>query len=109
MSEPIFWRGIANATLADAVACTDAQVPPGTDLSMPVRWIAPLEDAEPGALVFFDHPKYQDALATTRATACFVTERYAAIVPSGESFRACARHALSGELAAGLFVWLDRH
>ncbi|WP_020176460.1 UDP-3-O-(3-hydroxymyristoyl)glucosamine N-acyltransferase [Methyloferula stellata] len=83
MSEPIFWRGILNATLGDVVAWTYTKAPPGAMLSTPVHWIAPLEDAEPGTLVFFDHPKYQDALATTRATACLVTQRNAALVPPG--------------------------
>jgi UDP-3-O-[3-hydroxymyristoyl] glucosamine N-acyltransferase len=82
MGEPIFWRGIANATLADVIAWTGAQAQAGADLSPRIFWIAPLEDAEPGSLVFFDHPKYMDALATTRATACFVTPRYAALVPA---------------------------
>jgi len=82
MSEPIFWRGIPNATLGDVAAWTGVNVPEGANLSSPISWIAPLEDAEPGALVFFDHPKYQDALATTRATACFIKQHYAALVPS---------------------------
>jgi UDP-3-O-[3-hydroxymyristoyl] glucosamine N-acyltransferase len=82
MSEPIFWRGIPDATLGDVIHWTGLQAPAGADLSLPVFWIAPLEDAEPGSLVFFDHPKYQKALETTRATACFVAPRYAALVPS---------------------------
>ncbi len=82
MTEPIFWRGIPHATLGDVIAWTSARAQPDTDLTQPVRWVAPLEDAEPGALVFFDHPKYQAALATTRATGCFVAPRYAALVPT---------------------------
>jgi UDP-3-O-[3-hydroxymyristoyl] glucosamine N-acyltransferase len=82
MSEPIFWRGILNATLGDVVVWSGAQAPADADLTRPVLWIAPLEDAEPGTLVFFDHPKYLEALTKTRATACFVTPRYAAHVPS---------------------------
>jgi UDP-3-O-[3-hydroxymyristoyl] glucosamine N-acyltransferase len=82
MSEPIFWRGIPHATLGDVVHWTGAQPPADADLSQAVLWIAPLEDAEPGCLVFFDHPKYREALASTRATACFVAQRHAALVPS---------------------------
>jgi len=83
MGEPIFWRGIANATLADVVAWTGVHAQAGADFSLPVFWVAPLEDAEPGCVVFFDHPKYRDALAATRATACFVTPHHASLVPAG--------------------------
>jgi UDP-3-O-[3-hydroxymyristoyl] glucosamine N-acyltransferase len=83
MSEPVFWRRFVSATLADVVAWTGAQAAAGSDLSFAVRSISPLEDAEPDALVFFDNPKYRDALATTRAVACLVAPRNAALVPTG--------------------------
>ena len=46
-----------------------------------VENVAPLDEAGPGSLTFFDNSKYLDDLAVTHALACFVPPRFAARVP----------------------------
>ncbi len=84
MSEPIFFRAALQPSLADVCAWTGAVAAPHLDLgSFVVSWFAPIEAAGAGALVFFENPKYLEALRTTRATACLVAPRFAADVPEG--------------------------
>jgi len=58
-------------------------LPDGTDGEFLLRGVAPLENAGPGDLAYMDNPAYVGALATTKATACLVTPRFASKVPSG--------------------------
>lgn len=60
---------------------TGAKVTDAADLSRLICGAAHLEDAEPGDIAFFDHPKQLAVLEATSATACFVTARHAASVP----------------------------
>jgi UDP-3-O-[3-hydroxymyristoyl] glucosamine N-acyltransferase len=64
-------------TVADIIAWTDARPSEDADLTAPIRGVAPLESAAVGDLVFLDNPQYASALATTGATACLVSPRFA--------------------------------
>ncbi|MDB5509036.1 MAG: UDP-3-O-(3-hydroxymyristoyl) glucosamine N-acyltransferase [Hyphomicrobiales bacterium] len=97
MSDPVFFRRAASLSLSDIVEITGAKAASG-DLSATVDGIAPLDAGVPGTLVFLDNPKYAGDLAGTHATACLVTERFAARVPAGtvalvtpEPYAACAK------------------
>lgn len=83
MSDPVFFRSAQHVTLADVLAWTGAKLvgvaEPG---AIRITRVAPLDMAGPGALTFFDNAKYLAALAATRATACIVSERFAALVPA---------------------------
>jgi UDP-3-O-[3-hydroxymyristoyl] glucosamine N-acyltransferase len=82
MSEPIFFRAALQPSLADICAWTGAKAPSHVDLeSCIVSRLAPIEEAGADTLVFFENPKYLEALRTTRAAACFVVPRFAAQVP----------------------------
>lgn len=82
MSDPVFFRAASPPRLADILSWTGARAIGVTDLERcVVAHVAPLDEAGPGDLAFFDNPKYLDALLATRALACFVTERFAARVP----------------------------
>lgn len=81
MSDPIFFRPALRPSLADVVAWTGAAAPAGADLTMPVEDAAPLDEAGPASLTFFDNPKYLDALAATSALACFVAPRFTGRLP----------------------------
>ena len=84
MSEPIFFRAALQPSLADVCAWTGAVAAPHLDLgAFVVSWVAPIEAAGANALVFFENPKYLEALRTTRATACLIAPRFAADVPEG--------------------------
>jgi UDP-3-O-[3-hydroxymyristoyl] glucosamine N-acyltransferase len=47
----------------------------------PIAAVAALDAARPGDLTFYDHARCRAALADCRATACFVRERHAALLP----------------------------
>ncbi len=98
MSDPTFWRRGDAPTLADIVAWTGAKAAASADLSINIRGVAPLEAARAGDVVFLDNPKYADALAKTRASACLLSQRFADRLPAGvvglvtpEPYRAFAR------------------
>jgi UDP-3-O-[3-hydroxymyristoyl] glucosamine N-acyltransferase len=104
MSDPVFFRSAPHITLADILAWTGAswigaKAPGAADpAAIAIDRVAPLDTAGPGALTFFDNPKYLDALAATRASACVVAPRYADRVPGGtlalvtsEPYRALAK------------------
>ncbi|QXX73653.1 UDP-3-O-(3-hydroxymyristoyl)glucosamine N-acyltransferase [Methylovirgula sp. HY1] len=82
MSDPVFFRAASRPRLADILSWTGARASGISDLEARiVAHVAPLDEAGPSDLAFFDNPKYLDALLATRAMACFVTERFAARVP----------------------------
>jgi UDP-3-O-[3-hydroxymyristoyl] glucosamine N-acyltransferase len=81
MNEPTFFRTARQLSLADILALTGARVPDGADTALRIRRVVPLEEARAGDLSFFTHPRYREALAATRACACFVRPRHAALVP----------------------------
>ncbi len=83
MNEPVFFRKAPAPTLADIIAQTGARAPEGAVLSLVITGVGPLDAAGPGELSFLDNPKYVEQLATTRATAVFVGERYAGRTPDG--------------------------
>ena len=100
MNEPVFFRRAPAPTLAQIIAETGARAPEGTDLSQVIEGLGPLDTAGPGELSFLDNPKYVEQLASTRATAIFIGERYAARTPQGvialvaaDPYRAFARIA----------------
>ena len=83
MTEPVFFRRALTPTLADIIAKTGAKAPEGADLSLVITGVGPLDTAGPGDMTFLDNPKYADQLASTRASAVFIGERYAARTPEG--------------------------
>jgi len=83
MSDPVFWRYLSEPSLRDIVDWTRAEVTASADLAQTIRRIAPLEDAEPDCLAFFENAKYKEALRNTRAGACFVAPSFASLVPAG--------------------------
>jgi UDP-3-O-[3-hydroxymyristoyl] glucosamine N-acyltransferase len=98
MSDPVFFRRAGSLTIGEILALTGAKLLREADLSAEIAAVAPLDQGVPGTLVFLDNPKYADDLRMTRATACFVSQRYADRVPestaalvTGEPYAACAK------------------
>ena len=83
MNDPVFFRPALAPTLAEIAQWTGATLAPGCDSSLVINAIAPIDSAQPGALTFLDNPKYATALTQTRASACLLTQRHAAAVPTG--------------------------
>lgn len=82
MSSPVFFRRACTPTIDDIIAWTGAALEAG-DRSLPIDGVAPLDQAQSGALTFLDNPRYAADLARTRATACLVAARHAGDVPPG--------------------------
>jgi UDP-3-O-[3-hydroxymyristoyl] glucosamine N-acyltransferase len=79
VSKPFFCA--VEKSLADIVACAGAEAAEGTDLSLLIRGVAPLDEAGPGELSFLDLPQDAALLQTSHATACFVAPRHAPLMP----------------------------
>jgi UDP-3-O-[3-hydroxymyristoyl] glucosamine N-acyltransferase len=83
MAESNFFPQSRTLNLRQVAEMAHVALPDGTDGEFLLRGVAPLESAGPGDLAYMDNPAYVEALAATKATACLVTPRYAAKVPSG--------------------------
>ncbi|MER8429546.1 LpxD N-terminal domain-containing protein [Mesorhizobium caraganae] len=58
-------------------------LPPSADSTTRLQSGASLETAQSWHIAYIDHARYANALRTTKAGACFVSERFAHIVPAG--------------------------
>ncbi|TYC58616.1 UDP-3-O-(3-hydroxymyristoyl)glucosamine N-acyltransferase [Rhodobacterales bacterium] len=88
MSEPRFFDVPVPVSLADIASWGDAEIVRG-DASLEITSVAPLEDAGPGALVFFDNTAYLKQLETTSAAACLVGKRFKDKIPEGVAVIVC--------------------
>ena len=82
MAQPIFFEQPPSSTLADIAALTKAHLVDASRGGQQIRGLASLDEAGPMHLTFFDNPKYADQLASTKAGACLVSERFEATVPA---------------------------
>jgi UDP-3-O-[3-hydroxymyristoyl] glucosamine N-acyltransferase len=83
MSQSRFFEAPSGMTVGEIVALTGAQPQAGTDLSHRISNIAPLDGAGAGDVSYIESSKYRDALKSTRAGACFMTERFEPDAPKG--------------------------
>jgi UDP-3-O-[3-hydroxymyristoyl] glucosamine N-acyltransferase len=83
MSEPLFFQSAAALTVGEIATLTGAEPRAAADVARRISNIAPLDRAGPGDLTFLDNPKYVGELATTRAGACLIGERFEKDVPTG--------------------------
>ena len=98
MSDPVFFRRAGALTIGEIIELTGAKPLREVDLTAQIEAVAPLDQGVPGTIVFLDNPKYVDDVRMTRATACFVGQRYADRVPemtialvTSEPYAACAK------------------
>src|SRR6266478_1046492 len=82
MAQPRFFEQPPWSTLADIAALTKARLVDPSRGGQQVRGLASLDEAGPMHLTFFDNLKYADQLASTKAGACLVSERFEARVPA---------------------------
>ena len=83
MAQPTFFEQPPSSTLAGIAALTEAFLVDASRGGRQIKGLASLDEAGPMHLTFFDNLKYADELATTRAGACLVSERFEASVPPG--------------------------
>jgi UDP-3-O-[3-hydroxymyristoyl] glucosamine N-acyltransferase len=82
MAQPTFFEQPPSSTLADIAALTGSHLVDASRSGQQVRGLASLDEAGPMHLTFFDNLKYADQLASTKAGACLVHERFEARVPA---------------------------
>jgi UDP-3-O-[3-hydroxymyristoyl] glucosamine N-acyltransferase len=70
-------------TIEEIAALTRAKPRAGDPLDRRISNIAPLDTAVAADISFLDKPKFLDALAVTRAGACFISPRFEAQAPPG--------------------------
>lgn len=83
MSDPHFFATPKPATIAEICAWTGATVADESVSAVVIGGVGPLDTAGRGEVTFLDNKKYIGDLAGTRASACFVQDRFAAQVPEG--------------------------
>jgi UDP-3-O-[3-hydroxymyristoyl] glucosamine N-acyltransferase len=82
MAQPTFFEQPPLSTLADIATLTKAHLADPSRGGQQIRGLASLEEAGPMHLTFFDNLKYADQLASTKAGACLVSNRFEASVPA---------------------------
>jgi UDP-3-O-[3-hydroxymyristoyl] glucosamine N-acyltransferase len=103
MSDPIFFPPMTELPLEQITALSGGELQRG-DPALMITRVAPLEDAGPGSLVFFDNVKYLDKLGTTQASACIVAQKHVAKVPENVAVIVCKDPYRAWALVlAGLF------
>ena len=104
MNQPEFFPNAIAPTLEQIAEWTGATIADGSDPQLVVRYLAPLDDAGPGALVFLDNPKYADALGDCAASACLIGQKHAGRVPAGMAAVICTNPYRSyAEVAGRMF------
>jgi UDP-3-O-[3-hydroxymyristoyl] glucosamine N-acyltransferase len=82
MPDPRFFEDLGPVDLADLAAMADAELRDGSAGKTPIRAAAPLGRAVSGDVAFLSDRRYLAELAETKASACFLTEAQAAMVPA---------------------------
>jgi UDP-3-O-[3-hydroxymyristoyl] glucosamine N-acyltransferase len=100
MSEPLFYQCGAGLTVSEIASFTGAELRGSVLPERRISNIAALDLAGPGDLAFLDNAKYLEALTTTSAGACLISERFVSNAPDGlpllvsaEPYRAFVRVA----------------
>jgi UDP-3-O-[3-hydroxymyristoyl] glucosamine N-acyltransferase len=83
MPDPRFFEDLGPVTLQDLAALTGAELTQPKAAGQAVRAVAVLDQAGPETITFLSDPRHADALRESRAGACFVSAKAAAVVPEG--------------------------
>ena len=83
MADPRFFRRMGPFTLAELAAISGAEPAGDRSRSAPFEDVAPLQDAGPDEVGFFDNPRYLAAYRKSAAGACVVSPEAVAQAPAG--------------------------
>ena len=83
MTERDFFKRPSGLTVGEIAALTGAEPRNGARLDHLITNVAPVDLAGPADLTFLDTVKYADALPSTHAGACLMSERFERQAPSG--------------------------
>lgn len=103
MADPRFFERAGPFRLGDLAARCGAQLADESHAARTVSDVAALDQAGPGQLTFLDNPKYAEALPQTRAEACILHAKHAALAPAGTALLIAPNPYLSYARAAQLF------
>lgn len=103
MADPRFFQRAGPFTLGDLATRCGARLADAEQATRAVDDVAPLDQAGPGQLAFLDNVKYADAFAATKAGACIVHEKHAALAPAGVALLLSGKPYLSYARAAQIF------
>lgn len=81
MEHPGFFVRAGPYTLKEVAQSCDSKLVESADLDAEILDVRPLDKAETGHVSFIDNPKYLAQLEVTKATACFVGEKFQGRVP----------------------------
>ena len=81
MADRPFFDRPPGLTVGEIAKLTGAEPRPGADLAHRITDIAPIDLAGPSDLTFFYNPKFVAELASTRAGACLMAQRFEARAP----------------------------
>ncbi len=103
MADPRFFHKEGPFTLGDLASRIEATVHTGSDKTVSIQDVAPLDTAGVGEISFLDNPKYVDAFAATAATACIVGRKFIEKAPDGVALLVSDQPYRSYALAAQCF------
>jgi UDP-3-O-[3-hydroxymyristoyl] glucosamine N-acyltransferase len=83
MPDPRFFEDLGPLALQELAALSGAQLKDDAAGGTPIRAAAPLGRASTGEVAFLSDRRYLAELSETRASACFLTEAHASMVPAG--------------------------
>ncbi len=85
MPDPRFFRREKPKSLVELAALTGAAISQGSNSSLLIEDVAPLDQASKQAISFLDNIKYKDQFTATKAGACIVAPPMAEHAPEGLS------------------------
>ncbi|WP_417689487.1 UDP-3-O-(3-hydroxymyristoyl)glucosamine N-acyltransferase [Roseibium sp.] len=88
MTDPVFFPAPAPVSLSEIAEWAAAEIVRG-DAALEITGVAPVEDAVPGSLVFFDNTAYLDKLAETKAAGVLIGRKHKDKVPEGTAVLVC--------------------
>ena len=103
MADPRFFEREGPFSLGELASRIEAKVREGSDASLSIEDVAPLDAAGPGEIAFLDNPKYVSAFETTKASACIVGQKFVDRAPAGIALLVSDQPYRSYALAAQCF------
>src|SRR4029450_2121882 len=83
MTKPFFFDCASGLTIGDIASMTGAEHRPDIDVSYRIVTIAPLDLGGASDLAYIDNKRYAQALSSTNAGACLMTESFEKHAPKG--------------------------
>ena len=103
MADLRFFKKEGPFSLGDLASRIEATVHKGSDETVSIVDVAPLDSAGPDEIAFLDNPKYVAAFEATKASACIVGSKFVDKAPAGVALLVSDQPYRSYALAAQCF------